>query len=148
VTDCSNHRIQIFDENGKFILKFGEKGESEGELNEPIGIALNSKKQIIVSEYANNHLQVFYLNGNHIKFIGVDILKKPNLICLDLDDNIYVANQLIGDETKIHVFHYESGELIHSFGQGALNGPMGMGFDASSHKIFVSNWDNHNICVF
>jgi len=44
VADCSNHRIQIFDKDGKFIHKFGKKGAEPGELMGPTGIVLNSKK--------------------------------------------------------------------------------------------------------
>jgi len=35
VTDYDNHQIQIFDCNGKFIRKFGTKGDGPGQLKYP-----------------------------------------------------------------------------------------------------------------
>src|SRR5580698_19353 len=41
VTDTNNHRIQVFDNKGQFIRKWGEKGKDEGQFNRPCGITLN-----------------------------------------------------------------------------------------------------------
>jgi len=32
VADYSNHRIQVFDRNGKFLFKFGSNGNGNGNL--------------------------------------------------------------------------------------------------------------------
>ena len=40
VSDTYNHRIEKFDQNGKFILAFGLKGSGDGQLNGPQGVLL------------------------------------------------------------------------------------------------------------
>ena len=32
MTDCKNHRVQVFDRNGKFLRKFGEYGSLDHQL--------------------------------------------------------------------------------------------------------------------
>uniref|UniRef100_A0AC34QF20 B box-type domain-containing protein n=1 Tax=Panagrolaimus sp. JU765 TaxID=591449 RepID=A0AC34QF20_9BILA len=41
VADRSNHRIQIFDSRGKFLMKFGQKGMRPGDFNRPAGVCVN-----------------------------------------------------------------------------------------------------------
>ena len=43
VADYGNHCIQVFTASGKFLRKFGRQGKGEGELNWPIGVAIDSK---------------------------------------------------------------------------------------------------------
>ena len=37
-----NHRIQVFTVDGVYLRQFGKKGKGEGELNEPVSIAIDS----------------------------------------------------------------------------------------------------------
>ena len=59
VCDQGNHRIQVFELDGKFVGKFGTKGSNLGEFNEPFSVAVLSNDQIVVSEYNNNRIQIF-----------------------------------------------------------------------------------------
>jgi len=55
----ADHCIQIFNKDYHFIRKFGSPGSKPGQLSCPVGITINSKGEIIVSELSNNRLQVF-----------------------------------------------------------------------------------------
>ena len=60
ISDFLNHRIVIFNKNGKRIHKFGESGEEKGQMAHPTGVAMTEDKRIIViSENENYGLQVF-----------------------------------------------------------------------------------------
>jgi len=149
IADRDNHRIQIFNKEGEFISKFGKYGKGKGELDRPLGIAINSNKEIIVSENGNDRLQIFDYDGNHLKFIENEELKKPAHICLDDQDNIYVGNWNYKSEgAKIKVFNNSTGKLIHSFGEGELNRPTGVAFDPISKRILIANYQDQTICVF
>ena len=50
VADSSNHRVQVFDSNGRFLHAFGKQGSGDGELDNPAGVAVNRIGQIIVSD--------------------------------------------------------------------------------------------------
>uniref|UniRef100_A0A7E4VN81 RING-type domain-containing protein n=1 Tax=Panagrellus redivivus TaxID=6233 RepID=A0A7E4VN81_PANRE len=63
VADRSNHRIQIFDPFGKFIMKFGAKGVFPGFFNRPAGVCTNTMDEIVVADKDNHRVQVFTKNG-------------------------------------------------------------------------------------
>ena len=67
VADCLNNRIQVFDEDGKFMSKFGDNGP--GELCEPSG-CIYHKNKFIVSDSGNHCLKVFEKAGKFLYKIG------------------------------------------------------------------------------
>lgn len=48
VTDRYNHRVQLFDLSGHFMLAFGTQGKDNGKLNNPWGVALDELGLIYV----------------------------------------------------------------------------------------------------
>ena len=67
VADCLNNRIQVFDEDGKFMSKFGDNGP--GELCEPSG-CIYHKNKFIVSDSGHHCLKVFGKAGMFLYKIG------------------------------------------------------------------------------
>ena len=59
VCDAYNHRVQVFELSGKFVTKFGSKGEKKGEFNVPISTAVLSDGRIVVSDFYNHRIQIF-----------------------------------------------------------------------------------------
>jgi DNA-binding beta-propeller fold protein YncE len=59
VLDKSNNRIQKFDSNGNFIMKWGSPGTADGQFNFPDGIAIDSEGNVYVADSDNNRIQVF-----------------------------------------------------------------------------------------
>ena len=58
VCDENNHRIQVFELNGKFLGKFGKKGGNLGEFNNPTALAVLRNGHIVVSDSVNNRIQI------------------------------------------------------------------------------------------
>jgi len=104
--------------NGQFIHKFGTQGNGTGQFQNPWGIFLNSKREIVVSESTGKRLQIFDYNGNHLRFIAVGQISYPGNIFIDSSDHIYVGSHT---DNTIKVFDGNTGQLIHSFGQGHLH---------------------------
>ena len=59
VCDTNNHRIQVFEVNGKFLGKFGSEGDKIGQLCRPTSTAVLSDGMIIVTDYDNHRVQIF-----------------------------------------------------------------------------------------
>jgi len=59
VCDTQNHRIQVFQLNGKFVGKFGTKGNDLGEFKYPMSVAVLSNGPIVVSDLDNHRIQIF-----------------------------------------------------------------------------------------
>ena len=58
VCDENNHRIQVFELNGKFLGKFRTRGANLGEFNHPNSIAVLRNGQIVVCDTRNHHIQI------------------------------------------------------------------------------------------
>ena len=59
VCDTENHRIQVFKLDGKFVGKFGTKGNNIGEFRNPWSVAVLSNGRVIVSDFSNHRIQMF-----------------------------------------------------------------------------------------
>ena len=59
VCDQNNHRIQVFELDGKFVGKFGTYGSKLGEFSNPVSLAVLSNDQIVVCENSNHRIQIF-----------------------------------------------------------------------------------------
>ena len=59
VADFNNHRIQVFDRNGKFLFKFGSKGKGKGQFDCPCNVTVDQRNQIVVVDTDNHRIQIF-----------------------------------------------------------------------------------------
>jgi DNA-binding beta-propeller fold protein YncE len=60
--DRLNHRLQVFDGEGNFLLTWGSFGLDEGEFQYPSGIAVGPDGRVYVADEGNDRLQVFEIN--------------------------------------------------------------------------------------
>ena len=58
VTDSGNHRVQIFDADGRHRETFGKRGNDDGEFSCPTGITIDAAGYVIVSDQRGG-IQVF-----------------------------------------------------------------------------------------
>ena len=58
VTDYSNHRVQVFDHDGRFLAAWGEYGTDAGEFAYALGVAVGGDGTVYVTD-AGKRLQAF-----------------------------------------------------------------------------------------
>ncbi len=97
VADADNHRVQKFDQNGKFVAKWTAMGNDEGMFTGPVGIASDTNGFIYVTDSKNHRIQKFNTEGRHIatwghEGSGLGEFKFPTGIAVDGEGNIYVAD--------------------------------------------------------
>jgi len=98
VTDNGNSRIQLFSSDGIFLRSFGKKGDKQGELNWPAGIAFDIKNEnIFVVDSSNYRVQLFSDQGEYLNQFGSkgnldDQLMTPHGLSVNCDGNIIVAD--------------------------------------------------------
>jgi len=153
ICDSYNHRIQIFDSEGKFISTFGLEGMRNGQFNCTYGITINSKGNIIVCDNNNHRIQIFDSEGKFVSVFGSygngnGQFNNPRGICVDLNDNIYVCDF---DNHRIQIFNSE-GKFISTFGSEGkgnrqFHNPTGITINAKGN-IIVSEYYNHRIQIF
>ncbi|XP_033118859.1 tripartite motif-containing protein 2-like [Anneissia japonica] len=67
VVDRYNHRLQLFDDEGKFIKVLVGKGDQDGKVQYPCGVIIDKDNNMLVT--SENKLQLFNSDGHFIKRI-------------------------------------------------------------------------------
>jgi DNA-binding beta-propeller fold protein YncE len=71
--------IHQHDRNGKYIRSIGGKGSEAGQLSCPHGAWVDTRRatpELYVADRGNNRIQVFSLDGKHLRFITAE-MKRP-----------------------------------------------------------------------
>ncbi|XP_070565829.1 RING finger protein nhl-1-like [Ptychodera flava] len=138
---------------GRSILRFGQKGGSDGNFSWPRGVAVLPDNQIVVCDSSNHRVQIFDEYGQSLSSFGSRGTGDGEFDCLtgvavNSRSQIVIADRY---NHRIQVIE-PSGRFVSKFGQegtgdGELNYPWGIACD-SSDKIYVCDKDNHRIQVF
>jgi hypothetical protein len=117
VADRSNHRVQIFDSEGKYKRQFGTAGkEEDGQLQQPRCLASDAHGNLLVVDFTNR-LQVFDPEGKHLCTRSDLGLHKTSdkAIAWSTGGEIAVA---IGNAHKVRVWRNTSGRHLPQRGGG------------------------------
>jgi sugar lactone lactonase YvrE len=94
VTDTGNRRVQVFGPDGKFLGQFGagDGGQAGdlGALQEPVGIALDTRGQVYVVDQKAGRVVVFR-DGKPFRAFGAGDLRAPRWIALRNDGVVCVS---------------------------------------------------------
>ena len=139
IADMNNDRIQVFDNQGQYLYKFGENGA--GKLNSPWGITIWNDK-VYVSQLGRN-IFIFELNGKFIGGFGNNEFSFPTGIAVSENSgDIYVC-----DGIKNMVFIYSQNlKYKTSFGKSNLYHPLDI--KLTQDRIFVLDYGNPCIHIF
>ena len=59
VADNENHRVHVFDANGRFAYYYGESGSGQGQFNDPHDLAVHPDGRVLVLDSGNHRVQAF-----------------------------------------------------------------------------------------
>ncbi|KRX78075.1 E3 ubiquitin-protein ligase TRIM71, partial [Trichinella sp. T6] len=155
VADRTNHRIQIFDSEGRFLTKFGCQGCRDGQFDRPAGVAVTSSNDIVVVDKDNHRVQVFTSNGLFkLKFgeKGRDVgqFNYPWGVAVSPDDIIAVSDTR---NHRVQLFT-ANGLFWRKFGyEQALyykqfDSPRGVAFGPDGRRLFCTDFNNHRLVVY
>jgi sugar lactone lactonase YvrE/4-amino-4-deoxy-L-arabinose transferase-like glycosyltransferase len=129
IADTANHRIQKFDANGQFVLSWG----SEEELQEPLGVVVDSAGRIVVLDSLPGWIKRYTPDGQLVdQFAGPEArFYHPRSLAIDAADNLYIADTGGGRVVKFN----GKGEQVavigqRGTGQGQITEPTGATGDA------------------
>lgn len=85
-----NNRVMKFDQNGQFLMSWGQTGYGPSEFRALHTIAMDQRGRVFVGDRSNNRLQLFEQDGTYIN--QWTQFGRPSGIFFDEYDNIYVAD--------------------------------------------------------
>ena len=154
VLDAKNCNVQIIGKMGQLIAKFGEPaspttGKIEigtGGFFHPLGLALDDKDNIYVSDTGNHRIRVFNPAGKVLNKFGIQgarLGEFNNPAGLTMDN---ASNLLVVDEKnyRVQIFN-PKGVFKNKFGKrgtgrGEFAAPLGVAVD-SKRNVFVTDRD-------
>ena len=139
----------------KFVLSWGTKGDKPGEFYSPIGIAINKKDEVFVTDLNNARLQKFTAEGEYLGGFDLPRDTPPRKSCHGgrhrrgrRRASLYLSFM---DQDKVPVYT-ESGQLVRRMGQarqgdGEFHQPGGIVL-APGGTVYVADQGNHRIQMF
>ena len=124
VTDTLNSRVQVFDNEGKYVKHIGEHGNSWGMFDKPKGVATDTFGNIYVVDSGWSNVQIFNQKGEVLLFFGgrgpiPGMLQNPAPIAIDGQNRIYVGDYL---NHRVEVYQLMNTKAADSFSE-ATRGP-------------------------
>ena len=108
VVDGGNFRVQVFDQDGKYVKTFGAIGRRSGQFSRPKEIAVDTQGNLYVADSAFGNFQIFNPEGQLLLDVGTrgssDGPAKfmlPSGIAVDNDGRVYMVDQFF---RKVEVF--------------------------------------------
>jgi DNA-binding beta-propeller fold protein YncE len=170
VVDTNNHRVQKFDGKlGGYLMKFGSRGNGEGQFNAPWGIAIDRVRgYIYVVDSANFRVQKFDMTGEFVMAWGSfgngdGQFYFPRGIAVDQNDgSVYVVDmgnhRIQKFDTSTNVLPQlltkwggspEPGHASSPLAQeaGQLRSPWGIAVDGAG-DVYVTDTGNHRVEKF
>jgi len=146
VTDYLKHNVYTFDADDQPIIKFGTKGNNNGQFKNPRGVTFDNNHLFVVDS-GNHRVQKFDVNGNYLlqfggKGAGEGNLNDPRGIAAH-NGKVYIAEQ---SNKRISVFTND-GEFSITVGRGHLNNPYNVVVSIND-IIFVADYNHHCIYSF
>jgi RHS repeat-associated protein len=146
IADAKNQRIEKLNEKGEFIsvlgwgvldgkaelevckaeattCQIGLAGTGNGEFNEPKAQLVDTHNNLVVSDGANNRLQVLNEKNEFVKTIGSlgagqGQFSSPKEIKQDSHGNMFVVDEANNRVEELN----EKGEFVQTFGWGVIDG--------------------------
>lgn len=150
VVDTGNHRVQVFDSNGRFLSAYGGRGSGDGQFQEPVGIAIDDDGFIYVADTWNRRVQRFdseFRLANQWPIVGWEsesAVNKPYL-AIDHKGGVYVT-----DPENHRVLRFDAAGAVRTvwgkagFDLASFNLPTGIACDDAGSVLVVDS-GNHRI---
>lgn len=152
VADTHDHDVKVFDDEGRLIERWGQRGDSAGDLNFPTHLTW-AQDRLYVADVINARVQTFDASGQPLRQVGqrglyVGNLVRPKGVAADDEGNLYVVESM---HDTLLVFDNEARLLLSIGGTGSEVGrfylPAGVWVDARN-RVYVADMFNGRVVVF
>lgn len=152
VVDPPRHTVVAFSPEGHELLRFGGRGDGDGELNFPTSIAPTADGQLLVVDALNFRIVRYSLEGRYLTSFGGagdgdGAFGRPKAVATDERGGIWVSDS----ENNVVILFASSGAFAYAVGgtdggRGGLSLPAGVAVGAGF--LYVADSYNHRIQIF
>ena len=147
---CSQHCIDVLDQQGTVIRTIGTRGSSgsgDGQFNYPSSVAVQGDV-LYVADQGNQRVQKLTTSGEFLSKFGSYVsgdgqLDSPRGICVDAGGRIFVSQN---SNNRVSVFK-PCGTFAFHITHNTISCPWGMAFDLAGNLHVVDN-SNNIVSVF
>lgn len=153
VTDAAHAWVQVFDrKTGKFITRFGGKGDSDEDLEKPEGISVAPDGRIFVADYTTGYVKIYDKNYKWLKTFseyGSEPGQNIKSEFTDIYDGLYYMPEAGNHRVSVWDLQGNFKFLFggHGTAPGKMNNPEAAKF-SSQGKLYESDLKNDRIQVF
>ncbi len=114
ILDAGNYRVQVMDEDGDYLYKWGRRGKEDGEFEDPVSLVVDpDRKFVYVLDREKLVVNKYELDGKFAGAFGERGIRKgefddPVDLTVDVQGYIYVLD---GKRRAVLKFHH-SGEFV------------------------------------
>jgi tripartite motif-containing protein 71 len=152
VADTGNERIQVFSTDGSFERAFGGYGTDEGNLIEPVGVAVGPDGDVYVADSGNQRISVFSPKGKFQRAFTIDAWPAPDPSGLRPFFQPYLAFDAAGrlivssaDSDSVEIYDPATGDLLGSLsssGGDTFSDPIGVAIAANGDLLVADTAEN------
>jgi DNA-binding beta-propeller fold protein YncE len=118
-------------------------------MQQPSGIAVDSKDRIYVADTLGGAVFVFDLQSKSLSLLGNDTngkLVAPFGIAIDSRDNVYVSDVKL-KQVSVYDPDWNIQGMVHMVGGQELRNPVGLALDESRRRLFIVDSQTHRVVV-
>ena len=145
VVSRADHTLSVYSLlSGQHIRTFGKQGSRKGRFNGPAKLCFSVDGNILVAELDNKRAQEVTLTGDHVRFIGVGVIRDSIVSIAANAELIVVGKHDCTTNKRIMMFDAVTGEFKRAFGDyGNAPGQLmkrcnGIRFTTDNHHIIVA----------
>lgn len=153
VTDAAHAWVQVFDKtSGKFIARFGGKGDEDHNLEKPEGISVAPDDRIFIADYTTGYVKIYDKGYNWLKTFS-DYGSGPGENIKSEFTDIYDGKYFMPEAGNHRISVWDlQGDFLYTFSEkgsepGKLNNPEAAKFNSKGEMV-VADLKNDRIQVF
>ncbi|HHJ13563.1 MAG TPA: 6-bladed beta-propeller, partial [Gammaproteobacteria bacterium] len=120
VLDGVSNRVVIYGADGRFQGAFGKGGKGEGELSQPLGMALDASGNLYIADSGNGRIQIYGTDGEYRSTLELprdEDQKRPEPTGLAVDDKRGLLYVVDNENHRVLIYGLADRNLIGAVGK-------------------------------